>query len=64
MSQKIILRAGSKEITGPEFRPAAITKGQKHVFNVEETKNPEKAISGHCGKQNSVNDKKTRKVDL
>ena len=43
MSQKIILilRAGFKEITGPEFCPAAITKGQQlfgHVFNVEETK--------------------------
>ena len=41
MSQKIILRADFKEITGPKFCPAAITKGQKlfgHVFNVEETK--------------------------
>ena len=44
MSQIIffqILRAGFKEITGPKFRPAAITKGQKlfgHVFDVEETK--------------------------
>ena len=41
MSQKIILRAGFKEITGPEFSLAAITKGQKlfgHVFNVQETK--------------------------
>ena len=39
MSQKIILRADFKEITGPEFCPAAITKGQKlfgHVFNVED----------------------------
>ena len=41
MSRKIILRAGFKEISGPEFRLAAITKGQKlfgHVFNVEEIK--------------------------
>ena len=37
----IILRAGFKKITGPEFHSAAITKGQKlfgHVFNVGETK--------------------------
>ena len=41
MSQKIVLRAGFKEITGPEFSPAAISKGPKlfgHVFNVEESK--------------------------
>ena len=41
MSQKIILRAGFKEITGPKFCPAAIIKGQKlfgYVFNVEKTK--------------------------
>ena len=68
MSRKIVLRAGFQTIAGPEFRPAALTKGPKllgHVFNVEEVKDSTKTvILGHCGKQTSVKDRKTRKVEL